>query len=398
MFVNNQKRFSRMLGLCLLAGTMLTLAPTPAHAGFSWTPPPAPPPKEKAAAPDMAAAPLLPVEGDKAPSASAAPAPAPAPVAMDTPAAPAAAMPAPAATPPAPPQMAMPEYTDIKGFGSDIPLSMALHQIVPAGYSWSLAPGVDPNTSVSWQGDRPWNVVLNDSLQSAGLMATINDHAVSIQRTGGMTPGDQMRGAMAAEGAWMGPIEQKYTPDQLAAIGADSKGYHPSYPRHTPRKMDGDRKAATAATQSSAQAAMPPSGPAASPASVTVGETSAQSGPTPLADHMQQDNNMMPAAGAPPPPPSALDVNAVSSWKAEKGKSLHDTLKEWCDRSNVDLVWEAHKDYKINQKLSVSGTFPEAVMKLLTTYNKTSPRPVGQLHPNLPNGPSILIIQNPSGA
>ncbi|HVZ27629.1 MAG TPA: TcpQ domain-containing protein [Rhizomicrobium sp.] len=298
----------------------------------------------------------------------------------------------------APPALAAPEYAEIKGFGSDIPLTMALHQIVPAGYSWSFAPGIDPGTSVSWQGDRPWNVVLNDSLQSAGLTAEIKDHAVNIQRAGGMTTGDQVRGAMAAEGAWMGPIEQRYSAEQLAAIGMNSENNPTNYKRHKPRGMDNSHKAAETAPQSgNAQTAMPPPGPSASPASVTVGDASAQSGPTPIADHMQQDNSMTPAAGAPPPPPAALDVNAVSSWKATKGQSLHDTLKEWCDRSNVELIWEAHQDYKINQKLSVNGTFPEAVMKLLTSYNKTTPRPVGNLHPNLPNGPSVLIIQNPAG-
>lgn len=396
MFAINHKRTSRLFGLCLLAGTTLALATPPVHAGFNWTPPPPPPPKETAVSPDMAAAPLTPVEGEKAPAAAAPAAPAPAPVAMEAPApAPAAAMPAPAAPAPA----TAPEYAEIRGFGSDIPLTMALNQIVPAGYSSSFAPGIDPSTSVSWQGGRPWNVVLNDSLQSAGLTAMIDGHSVRIERVGGSTAGDQMRAAMAAEGAWMGPIEQRYTPEQLAAIGADSKGYRPSYPRHTPRKMDSDRSAATTpatAPQSGDQANAMPT--ASSPASVTVGAASAQSGPTSLTDHMQQDT--MPAAGvsAPPPPPTTLDVNAVSHWKADKGQSLHDTLKAWCDRSNVNLVWESHKDYKINQKVSMSGTFPEAVMKLLTSYNDIKPRPVGQLHPNLPNGPSILIIQNPPGA
>lgn len=392
MFVMNHKRVRQTLGLCLLAGTMLTLSAPTAHAGFNWTPPPPPPPKETAATPDMAAAPLTPVEGEKMPAPVAA-APAPAPVAMEAPAP--APTPAPAAmpAPAAPAPMTAPEYAEIKGFGSDIPLTMALHQIVPAGYSWSFAPGIDSGTSVSWQGGRPWNVVLNDSLQSSGLTAVIDNHSVRIERAGGSTAGDQMRAAMAAEGAWMGPIEQRYTPEQLAAIGANSKGYHPSYPRHTPHKVDGDHK--SSAPQSGDQANAMPT--ASSPASVTVGASTAQAGPTSLTDHMQQDN--MPAAGVPtPPPPAALDVNAVSHWKADKGQSLHDILKAWCDRSNVDLVWEAHKDYKINQKVSMKGTFPEAVMKLLTSYNDVKPRPVGQLHPNLPNGPSILIIQNPPGA
>jgi hypothetical protein len=397
MFANSQKRTARILGLSLLAGTMFTLASAPAHAGFSWTPPPAPPPKEKAVAPDMMTpAPLAPVEeNDKAPAPMQAAAPAPAPVAMAAPA-PAPAGAAPAVT--TPPPMAMPEYAEIKGFGSGIPLTMALHQIVPADYSWSFAPGIDPGTSVSWQGDRPWNVVLNESLQPAGLTAVMNGHAVSIQRAGGMSLGDQMRGAMAAEGAWMGPIEQRYSSEQLAAIGMNSANNPTNFKRHVPRKIDNDRRATTSAETApqsgdTAQSAPPP--PSASPASVTVGDASAQGGPTPLADHMQQDNGMMPAAGM-PPPPAALDVNAISMWKAQKGQSLHDTLKEWCDKSNVELIWEAHKDYPVDKKLSVNGTFPEAVMKLLTAYNAKAPRPVGHLHPNLPNGPSVLVIDNPA--
>ncbi len=40
------------------------------------------------------------------------------------------------------------------------------------------------------------------------------------------------------------------------------------------------------------------------------------------------------------------------------------------------------------------GTFPDAVTTLLTAYNDAAPRPVGKLHPNLPAGPSVLVVQN----
>ncbi len=52
----------------------------------------------------------------------------------------------------------------VSGFGNDLPLLVALQQVVPPQYKVSLAQGVDGNTHVSWQGDKPWEQALSDML------------------------------------------------------------------------------------------------------------------------------------------------------------------------------------------------------------------------------------------
>ena len=44
----------------------------------------------------------------------------------------------------------------VSGFGSDMPLNMALQQVVPQQYKISLSPDVNGAKHVSWRGDRPW--------------------------------------------------------------------------------------------------------------------------------------------------------------------------------------------------------------------------------------------------
>ena len=164
-----------------MAGTIISLsaAATPAHAGFNWTPPP--PPPKASPAPDAVTAPLAPVEAEAAPVA-AAPAPAAAEKTSWAPQNPPAAEPAAqtvavAVPPPAAPPAAA-SYKEIRGFGKDIPLAMAINQIVPSDFTYSFAPDVNTGANISWQGDRPWNVVLKESFEPAGLVAVIDNNTV----------------------------------------------------------------------------------------------------------------------------------------------------------------------------------------------------------------------------
>ena len=43
----------------------------------------------------------------------------------------------------------------VTGFGQDLPLIIALRQIVPAEYQFAFADGIDLSTPVSWEGGRP---------------------------------------------------------------------------------------------------------------------------------------------------------------------------------------------------------------------------------------------------
>lgn len=80
----------------------------------------------------------------------------------------------------------------LEGFGSDIPLVMALQQIVPPDYTYVFAGGVNPGESVSWEGGKGWTQVLNDMLLSKGLGASINGRSIQIHGASAGAPRAQV--------------------------------------------------------------------------------------------------------------------------------------------------------------------------------------------------------------
>lgn len=73
------------------------------------------------------------------------------------------------------------QFADAVGFGRDLPLALALSQVVPPEYSYSFARNVNVGTTVSWQGGKPWNQVLADMLAQSGMAADIEDGQVTIR-------------------------------------------------------------------------------------------------------------------------------------------------------------------------------------------------------------------------
>lgn len=72
------------------------------------------------------------------------------------------------------------QYEEVAGFGTDIPLALALQQIIPESYVSYFGEGVDQGQPVSWNGGRPWNEVVAAMIAPFGLQADIKDHLVFI--------------------------------------------------------------------------------------------------------------------------------------------------------------------------------------------------------------------------
>ena len=395
MITNGRNRTIRTLSLGLMAGTMMSalFMTTPAHAGFNWTPPPAPPKAAASAAPgpDVTSAPLTPVDADTATAA-------PVSGKMSEPPPPASesinwtpATPPPATMPVSTPPVENVNYKEVKGFGKDIPLAMAMNQIVPSDYAYSFAPEINPGTSVNWQGDRPWNVVLNEALEPAGLIAVISDNSVKIQKASGNAAPMSSDATPAPRGA-----ATHYTPEQLASIGMNTGNDNLNYEHHKPRDRRGLTADQASGVDSKAVAVQTEAGTAPPPPDDTMSAGSvshAENEPMPLTANTSQPALTVQTTAAAPG-----DIHTVSTWQAARGQSLHDTLSAWCGQSGVNLIWQTSQDYTLPQALDTKGTFTDAVRDLLMSYNNSHPRPVGQLHPNLPKGPPVLVIQNEAGA
>ena len=84
-------------------------------------------------------------------------------------------------------------YDIANGFGRDLPVVMAIRQIVPAQYGFVFDDGIDLSSRVSWQGGKPWDIVLQETLTPLGLTASIHGSVVTVTRGGGMrSAGAQM--------------------------------------------------------------------------------------------------------------------------------------------------------------------------------------------------------------
>jgi hypothetical protein len=77
------------------------------------------------------------------------------------------------------------EFMPIVGFGRDLPLALALSQIVPPEYSYAFGDNVNAGATVSWQGGKPWNEILDSMLAPQGLQAVIQNRQVVIRNLQG---------------------------------------------------------------------------------------------------------------------------------------------------------------------------------------------------------------------
>jgi hypothetical protein len=73
-----------------------------------------------------------------------------------------------------------PVFAEAVGFGSDMPLAIALQQVVPSEYAFSFGADVNPGQRVSWNGGKPWNQVVLEMIAPLDLEANISGRVVHI--------------------------------------------------------------------------------------------------------------------------------------------------------------------------------------------------------------------------
>ena len=114
------------------------------------------------------------------------------------------------------------EYAMAYGFGKEMPLALALRQIVPASYAFSFDPAVKIGTRVSWQGGEAWNVVLKKALLNQNLAATVYDDMVLVRPS---THADVAEVSEVASAPEMAVEEEASAAPAELAIEADQPAY-----------------------------------------------------------------------------------------------------------------------------------------------------------------------------
>jgi len=315
-------------------------------------------------------------------------------------------------------------YDFAVGFGNNLPLVTALEQVVPDGYAYVVADSVPMAAPVSWDGGRPWNIVLEDMLTPLNLRADISGQTVSItpkqrkrpvvvQETRTQALPQVMTPAAPAPQAYVSvPQTQVYKPapapiaspvPQQAQIQAQQPYEHVSYQQrdqHYDRVSTNEVPVAVEEPQPLTPASLEPS-PIPEQLSVPQQQpdTIIRPAPRPVVQPvvMSVAPNIpsRPAFSAPSEQPVSRNIPEVTrgTWMSEKGSSLRSVLEIWCMQAGAELFWSSDYDYPLAGAVNISGTFEEAVETLLSGFEEAKPKPVARLHPNLPHGPAVLVVE-----
>ena len=68
-------------------------------------------------------------------------------------------------------------------------------------------------------------------------------------------------------------------------------------------------------------------------------------------------------------------------WAVMAGSSLRETLEGWCSASGWTLVWDNPSDYRLRASASFTGSFSDAVGKLIDAIYLENPEIMATLHP-----------------
>ena len=229
-------------------------------------------------------------------------------------------------------------FAPISGFGTDLPLAIALGQIVPPQYGYVPMGNIDLGKRVSWSGEgRPRNIVLDDMLRPEGLESEVQGNKVLLQRIG--------------------------TRHQRATAIVDT----------------------TVIEGTAAQTTL-----AAPPTTLTI---------TTEPTEAKQKLAEVPPAPAQPRMASAAPASSPSYnkgerlWQAAQGESLRTILTAWSQRAGFALVWQSPKDFNVNSDILVTGSFENA-LDILMNYGVGKSAPSYTIKPTGDNAnPGVVVVQ-----
>lgn len=221
----------------------------------------------------------------------------------------------------------------VEGFGTDMPLALALSQIVPATYSYSFAESVNPGYRVSWNGGKSWIEVVQDMIEPLSLVADVRGRTVHIR--------NEEQSAVVVEPTPEEPAEKKIVEAEVK--NADAEAVEDSEPLELVVSVDrGDNKDLLDKR-------------------VKIQDPGEDSGVQPVQTLKTIEK-------------VAADKPLV--WEAEKGDSLKQTLVRWSGDSDVKLVWEASHDYPLQSDLFVTGSFKHALKSAISSATQDNNAPL----------------------
>lgn len=231
------------------------------------------------------------------------------------------------------------ERTDAVGFGNDMPLALAVQQIVPQGYAYSFAQSVNAGQRVSWSGGKAWDLVLKETLEPIGMDIRIEGKSVMVvQDMDHMSKNNTQINVQSIEPAAGTEAEIEPQTSPAAAF------------TQTPEALQTRSKISDPGETASIQ-------------------------PDLSAIEMPEANGVQIEVDATETESVAVQNTNAQIWSAKKGDSLKTVLHDWAKQSNTQIIWEASYDYRLDQDIAFQGSLEEAYNELLSSYGESESKP-----------------------
>jgi len=259
------------------------------------------------------------------------------------------------------------------GFGHNIPLAMAVKQIVPETYKVEIAPGVDPQAKVSWSGGS-WRDSLTSAAKGAGYEAKVEGDSVRIVRSGARVEIPEQAGEPEVSAGRVSPAKPAKV-DQVEKVERVRRAALERAQAPAPRKVASARQPAPVIEEETVSGG----------GFVMVPVRQAKAAPVAAAAPVRKGAWREVSAEPAPAPVHA-------AWVVREGESLQAVLRDWTEREGWKLVWNSEYSYQLSSSAKFDGDFIQATTELLKSMSTVRPLVTGSFY----QGNKTLVVGNDS--
>ncbi|MFP4313403.1 MAG: TcpQ domain-containing protein [Alphaproteobacteria bacterium] len=240
------------------------------------------------------------------------------------------------------------------GFGKNMPLALALKQILPDNYAYAFSAGVNPGQLVSWNGGKSWDLVLKEALAPLNLDMYYQNKKVTIHNA-------------------QAPVSEKTSFNQPLSA-QNVAGVEPAAGVESPLE-----NSATSLLKENTL-----------PIKRTNIQDPGEQAQTNISSALTSDQNNS----------SDLypDANTAKPlWSAQKGASLKDTLYSWSRKTdNIQIIWEASHDYRLDKDFEFMGGTKQAFEYILQSGSDMEANLTARFIENstAPGDIAMIIVQD----
>lgn len=332
--------------------------------------------------------------------------------------------------------------------GKNVPITLAVTELIPSGHRFVIERGIDPMMKISWEKGPIWIEVLAKAMRTKNLYVHLHENVVTISKTPPVQTEDMPEGlrsrysaVVSEDGGAKAARPVAHTSYEAIREWTAEEGESLDTILEDWAQQAGVRLVLELDKEFVLDAPFVYEGRFEDAAHVLMGRFEGKGDlprmmfKSPVTAGSARDAQIRAAAGtssrlnrysdlmgkpAPQlekigrlpsknyygqPSPPQLDS---ATWRGLEGASLRSLLEEWTDKAGVDLVWDMDQMIELKESVKMQGSFTDAVAGVLQQYAGDPLRPVAQLNNDPMTRQKTLIIrlagktshmkQKPSGA